>query len=99
MTAKHQTIWLPSLMKATLYVHKIKWGMSETILIGCARRSGDRNAIKISINTKAFAEARTYETSYGESYVPMVINLSTLQRVIDGERAVTTVVQFEEGDN
>ena len=83
-------------MKATLYVHKVKWVMSEYILIGYVRRSGDKNAIKISINTKAFAEAETYETSDGESYVPMTINLARLQRVIDGERAVTTVVQ--EGD-
>lgn len=83
-------------MRATLYVHKLKWVMSETILIGYVRRSGDKNTIKISINTKAFAEAETYETSDGESYVPMTINLSRLQGVINGERAVTTVVQ--EGD-
>ena len=70
--------------------------MSETILIGYVRRSNAGTQIKISINTKAFAEAETYETSTGESYVPLTINLSTLQRVINGERAVTTVVQ--EGD-
>lgn len=79
--------------KATLYVHKIKWGMSETILIGYVRRSNAGTKVKISINTKAFAEAETYETSDGESYVPMTINLSRLQKVIDGERAVTTVCQ------
>jgi hypothetical protein len=83
-------------MRATLYVHKVERVMSETILIGYVRRSNAGTQIKISINTKAFAEAETYETSDGESYVPMTINLSTLQRVIDGERAVTTVVQ--EGD-
>tara|TARA_R100001463_G_scaffold15626_15_gene40732 strand:+ start:1873 stop:2142 length:270 start_codon:yes stop_codon:yes gene_type:complete len=82
--------------KATLYVHKVKWVMSQTILIGYVRRSTEGTDIKISINTKAFAEAETYETSDGESYVPMKINLSALQRVIDGFRAVTTIVQ--EGD-
>ncbi len=83
-------------MRATLYVHKVKWVMSEYILIGYVRRSNAGTQIKISINTKAFANAETYETSDGESYVPMTIDLSRLQRVINGERAVTTVIQ--EGD-
>lgn len=84
-------------MKATLYVHKVKWVMSESILIGYVRKSNEGNVIKLSINTKAFAEARTYETSNGESYVPMTIDLTRLQKIIDGKRAVTCVVQ--EGDN
>ena len=67
--------------------------MSEAILIGYVRKNNAGTDIKISINTKAFAEAETYETSNGESYVPMTINLSRLQKVLDGERAVTTVVQ------
>ena len=34
------------------------------------------------------------EPSDGESYVPLVVSMAVLQRVIAGERAVTTVSQL-----
>ena len=66
---------------------------SRTLLVGYARRSNAGGAIKFSINTATFADCETYETSDGESYVPLVLSMAALQRVIAGERAVTTVSQ------
>ena len=43
----------------------------------------------LSINTAAFADCSTYMTSDGQSYVPLVISMGALQKVLSGERAVT----------
>ena len=67
---------------------------SRTLLVGYAHRSNAGGAIKLSINTATFADCETYETSDGESYVPLVLSMAALQRVIAGERAVTTVSQL-----
>lgn len=67
---------------------------SRTMLVGYVRRSNAGGAIKLSINTASFADCETYETSDGESYVPLVVSMAALQRVIAGERAVTTVSQL-----
>ena len=67
---------------------------SRTLLVGYTRRSNAGVAIKLSINTATFADCETYETSDGESYVPLVLSMAALQRVIAGERAVTTVSQL-----
>ena len=68
--------------------------MSENRLVGYARRSNTGNGeIKISINLNAMNECETYTTSDGETYVPMVISMSSLEKVINGERVVTTVFQ------
>jgi hypothetical protein len=66
-----------------------------TKLLGYVRTIGQK--IKISINVDAFNDAEVYHTSTGESYVSMFINVGSLQRVISGERAVTTVCQEVEG--
>ena len=71
---------------------------SRTLLVGYARRSNAGGAIKLSINTATFADCETYETSDGESYVPLVLSMAALQRVIAGERAVTTVSQLLDQD-
>ena len=65
-----------------------------SLLVGYVRRSNAGGAIKISINTNAFGDCETYATSDGQSYVPLVISLSALRKVIDGDRAVTTVSQL-----
>ena len=64
------------------------------LLVGYVRRSNAGGAIKVSINTNAFGDCETYTTSDGQAYVPLVISLSALRKVIDGERAVTTVSQL-----
>lgn len=62
-----------------------------SLLVGYVRKSNAGGAIKVSINTAAFADCETYTTSDGQTYVPLVISLGALNKVLQGERAVTTV--------
>ncbi len=66
----------------------------QTLLVGYVRKSNAGGALKVSINSSAFSDCATYSTSDGQQYVPLIINLNALRRVLDGERAVTTVSQF-----
>lgn len=66
-----------------------------TTLVGYARKANAGGAIKISINKRAFEDCETYTTSDGQQYIPLVISLSALRRVMDGERVVTTVSQLK----
>lgn len=69
-------------------------------LLGYVRRTGDAvMKIKISMNVEAFNDAEVYHTSDGQPYVSMFIDAGSLQRVINGERAVTTVCQEIEGSD
>ena len=54
--------------------------LDNNILVGYVRRSNAGGALKLSINTAAFADCSTYMTSDGQSYVPLVISMSALQR-------------------
>ncbi len=63
-------------------------------LIGYVSKANAGGAIKISINKQAFEGCETYTTSDGQEYIPLVISLHALRKVIDGERAVTTVSQL-----
>ena len=65
-------------------------------LVGYVRRGNGGGAIKISINKQAFEDCNTYTTGDGQTYIPLVISLSALRKVIQGERAVTTVSQIVE---
>ncbi|PXF22952.1 MAG: hypothetical protein CXX72_02115 [Methanobacteriota archaeon] len=65
-------------------------------MVGYVRKSNAGGALKISINTSAFQDCSTYETSDGQTYVPLVISMNAVRRVIDGERAVTTVSQLQD---
>jgi hypothetical protein len=69
-------------------------GVMPSLLVGYVRKSNAGGAIKLSINTNAIGDCETYTTSDGQSYVPLVISLSALRKVIDGERAVTTMSQL-----
>jgi len=68
----------------------------NNILVGYVRRSNAGGALKLSINTAAFADCSTYMTSDGQSYVPLVISMSALEKVLAGERGVTTVTQLHD---
>ena len=68
----------------------------RSMLVGYARRSNAGGAIKLSINTSAFSDCTTYVTSDGQAYVPLIIGMHALQKVISGERAVTTVTQLQD---
>ena len=63
-------------------------------LVGYVRRSNAGGAIKVSINSDAFSDCETYVTSDGQEYVPLVISLNALNKVLNGERVVTTISQI-----
>ncbi|RJU80613.1 MAG: hypothetical protein DWB99_08300 [Candidatus Poseidoniales archaeon] len=67
---------------------------NRSLLVGYVRKSNAGGALKISINNDAFSDCLTYVTSDGQTYVPLVISLNALNRVIEGERAVTTISQM-----
>ena len=67
---------------------------ATNMLVGYVRRSGAGGALKVSIDTEAIQACSTYTTSDGRAYAPLVISLRALQRVLDGERAVTTISQL-----
>ena len=48
----------------------------------------------MSINSDAFSDCETYVTSDGQEYVPLVISLNALNKVLNGERVVTTISQI-----
>ena len=68
----------------------------NNILVGYVRRSNAGGALKLSVNTAAFVDCSTYMTSDGQSYVPLVISMGALEKVLSGERAVTTVTQLND---
>ena len=63
-------------------------------LVGYVRRSNAGGAIKVSINSDAFSDCETYVTSDGQEYDPLVISLNALNKVLNGERVVTTISQI-----
>lgn len=65
--------------------------MNENLLVGYARRANEGAKIKLSINTQAMKDCRVYETSDGQQYVSLSMSLSAIRKVMDGERAVTTI--------
>ena len=62
-----------------------------TTLAGYVRREG--GLIKVSINVDAFNDCVAYTTSDEQNYVALEINLSRLNEILSGERAVATIVQ------
>ena len=73
---------------------EIVTGMLPNLLVGYVRRSNAGGAIKLSINTNALGDCETYTTSDGQTYVPLLISINALSKVIEGERAVTTISQL-----
>ncbi len=73
----------------------VEEGMSS-LLVGYARRSNAGGALKVSINTSALSDCETYTTSDGQTYVPLVISIGALNKVLAGERAVTTVSHLQD---
>ena len=69
--------------------------IEDSKLVGYARRSNQGGAVKISINVDAMKDCETYTTSDGQTYIPLVISMNALEKVIRGERTVTTVSQIQ----
>jgi len=53
----------------------------------------------MSINTDALKDCETYTTSDGSTYVPLQISRAALEKILRGERAVTTIVQAPRKEN
>jgi hypothetical protein len=71
----------------------------EAILVGYMRKSNVKHAIKVSINKSAFEDCEIYTTSDGQKYVSLMVSIITLEKVLNGERAVTTISQIiKKGD-
>ena len=75
------------------FIEEYNQRVQEATLVGYVRRSNCGTSIKISISTERFADCRTYETSTGERYTPLLIKMEHLDRILSGQRAVTTIVQ------
>ena len=67
---------------------------NKSNLVGYVRKSNAGGAIKVSINIDALSDCNTYVTSDGQEYIPLVISLNALNKVLNGERAVTTISQI-----
>lgn len=68
---------------------------TSSLLVGYVRKSNAGGAVKVSINTASFADCETYTASGGQTYVQLVISIGALNRVLSGERAVTTLSQLQ----
>ena len=66
----------------------------DNILVGYARLSKSCRAVNIAINTESIGDCHTYTTKDGQSYIPLVISLPALRKVLEGERVVTTISQL-----
>ena len=64
---------------------------SNYTLVGYARRSNAHNSLKLSISSSAYADCTPYQTSDGQSYVTLVIPLSSIEKIVAGERSVTAI--------
>ena len=69
---------------------------NRSVLVGYVRKSNAGGALKVSINSDAFSDCSTYVTSDGQTYVPLVVSLNALTKVLQGERAVTTISQMQD---
>ena len=67
--------------------------MSDDILVGYVRKSNSHSAIRLSVNVKALGDCKTYTTSDGQIYIPLEIGINQIQKVLNGERAVTIITQ------
>ncbi len=66
----------------------------SNLLVGYARLSNAGRAVKLSINSHAIGDCHAYVTKDGQSYIPLVISLPALRKIINGERVVTTISQL-----
>ena len=69
---------------------------NRSVLVGYVRKSNAGGDLKVSINSDAFSDCSTYVTSDGQTYVPLVVSLNALSKVLQGERAVTTISQMQD---
>jgi len=64
-------------------------------LIGYARLSSNKQALKVSLSKDALEEAETYASADGVLYISLIINADRLQGILNEEREVTSVCQIQ----
>ena len=69
---------------------------NKSLLVGYTRKSNTKNTLKLSVNTGSFADCQTYVTSDGQVYAQLLISMAALNKVLAGERAVTTISQIQD---
>jgi hypothetical protein len=70
----------------------------SSLLVGYIRKANSGTQLKVSINVQAFKDCAIYTTADGQQYVSLVMPLPAVNRVISGERAVSTLSQIIEDD-
>jgi hypothetical protein len=68
----------------------------KTELLGFVRKTKDGKALRIAISVEAFNKAERYISRDGTEFVPMIISLSRLYQLLEGEKEVTNVSQIKD---
>ena len=68
--------------------------MSETKLVGYARRSLTGNTLTVNLSVDAFMKAERYTGKDGSEYVSLTAFADKVRMVLDGNREVTAVMQI-----
>ena len=68
--------------------------MTESNLLGYARKSNNGKALKLNISVDAFESSEKYSSSDGKQYVSMILNINKVQDLIGGTKEVTGIVQL-----
>ena len=66
--------------------------MEEPKLIGFVRRATDKTKIRLSVNVEALEDCQRWETSTGEEYFSLNVDMGALLKVLNGQRAITCII-------
>jgi len=67
-------------------------------MIGFVRKTKSGKGLRVNLSKEALDNAETYDTSKGETFISLVINLDGVMELISEEREFITVNQLvEEG--
>ena len=67
----------------------------ESTLLGYARKSKAGGALNLAIDFNAFIKAKRFKGKDGREFVALVVNADNLNKVMSGEKAVTSVGHFD----
>ena len=72
--------------------------MSQSQLVGYVRKSRKGGALRLSIDTRAFANAERYVCQDGREFVNLVVNADKVTQILGGQREVTSLCQLTNGE-
>ena len=70
--------------------------MAESQLVGYVRKSRKGGALRMSIDTEAFAKAERYKSQDGREFVSLIANIDKISQILEGDREVTSLCQLVE---